>query len=392
MRDVVVVGVGMHPFGKFLDKSLKELARTAIWNALKDADMGPKDIQVAYIGNSLAGLITGQEGVRGQTVMRDSGFSGIPVINVENACASATTAFRGAWLEVASGNADVALAVGMEKMFLNDTSKSLQALIADSEVELAKMGIQFTAYYAISPEYNLKKYMKDYNVTQEHFAKVTVKNSQNGSLNPYAQHRKPLTVQDVVNSRMIAYPLTLYMCSSMGDGAAAAIVCTPEVARRFSSKPQVHVAACALRSGMFRRPDDTETPSSVSLVSRQAYEKAGIGPEDVDVAEVHDAMAPAELLIYEELGFCKKGEAKRLIDEGVTSLHGAKPVNPSGGLAAKGHPVGATGLAQISEIVWQLRGEAGPRQVANPKVGLTENVGGVVDGESAAFTTTILKR
>ncbi|MBI4307673.1 MAG: thiolase family protein [Chloroflexi bacterium] len=392
MRDVVVLGVGMHPFGKFLDKSLKDLARVAIWNAVKDAGVEPKDIQVAYVGNSLGGLITGQEGVRGQVVLRAAGFGGIPVINVENACASATTAFRGAWLEVASGNADIALAVGMEKMFLNDTSKSIQALIADSEIELAKMGIQFTAYYAISPEYNLKKYMRDYDVKPEHFAKVVVKNSHNGSLNPYAQHRKPLTVEDVLNSRMIAYPLTLYMCSSMGDGAAAAILCAADVARRFTSKPPVHVAACALRSGMFRRPDDTETPSSVALVARQAYEKAGIGPEDVNVTEVHDAMAPAELLIYEELGFCGKGEAKDLIDKGVTTLKGSKPVNPSGGLAAKGHPVGATGLAQISEIVWQLRGEAGPRQVANPKVGMTENVGGVVDGESAVFTATIFKR
>ena len=392
MREVAIIGVGMHPFGKFLDKGLRDLAQVAVWEAIKDANVPPKDIQVAYVGNSLAGLITGQEGVRGQVVMRHAGIGGIPVINVENACASASTAFRGAWMEVASGMADVAIALGVEKMFLDDTARSLKALTADAEIELAEMGMQFTALYAIAPEYNLKKYMQDYGVTREHFAKVVVKNSHNGSLNPYAQHRRPLSIEDVLTSRMIADPLTLYMCSSMGDGAAAAILCSKEVARRYTDKPLVEVAACALRSGMFRDPRESVTPSSVTLTATQAYEQAGVGPEDIDVAEVHDAMAPAELLIYEELGFCGEGEGARLIDEGRTTLAGDKPVNPSGGLAAKGHPVGATGLAQIAEIVWQLRGEADKRQAASPQVGLAQNVGGIVDGDSAAFCVTILKR
>ena len=388
MREVAVIGVGMTNFGKFLDRTLKDMGQEAIWKAIKDANVSPKDIQVVYVGNSLAGLITGQEGVRGQTVTREAGLGGIPVINVENACASASTAFRGASMEIAAGFCDVALALGVEKMFLEDTARSIAALAADSDIDLSRMGMQFTAFYAM----NLKRFMKKSAVTREHFAKVVVKNSYNGSLNPYAQHRKPLTMEEVLNSRMVADPLTLYMCSSMADGAAAAILCAKEIAHKYTSKPLVTVAACALRSGMFRYPNDTTSPETPELTARAAYEQAGIGPEDVNVAEVHDAMAPAELILYETLGFCKPGEAGRMIDEGRTALTGNIPVNPSGGLAAKGHPVGATGLAQVAEIVWQLRGEAGQRQVANPKVGLTENAGGRVEHDNAACCVTILKR
>ena len=388
MREVVVIGVGMHPFGKFLDKGLKELGREAVWRAIDDAGVSLRDIQVAYVSNALAGLITGQEGVRGEVVLRDAGFSGIPIINVENACASASTAFRGAWLEVASGMADVALALGVEKLYCEDTRQSIKALAADADLELGRLGFQFTAYYAME----LRRYMQRSGATPVHLAQVVVKNSYNGSLNPYAQHRRPLSVEEVLGSRPIADPLTLYMCSSMGDGAAAAILCAREVAHRFTSPPPVTVAACCLRSGMFRRPEEEEGPATATITARHAYEVAGVGPEDIDVAEVHDAMAPAELMIYEELGFCAPNEGPRLIEEGVTALGGRLPVNPSGGLAARGHPVGATGLAQIAEIVWQLRGQAGQRQVAGARVGLVHNVGGFVEWDNAACSITILKR
>jgi acetyl-CoA acyltransferase len=238
----------------------------------------------------------------------------------------------------------------------------------------------------------LRRWIEKYGATKEQFAKVVVKNSYNGSLNPYAQFRKPLTIEEVLNSRVIAEPLTQYMCSTMGDGAAAAIVCAKEVARKYTTKPLVDIAACELVSGTFTFPGEEHEEITKRAVKR-AYEKAGIGPKDVDVAEVHDGMAPAELKLYEELGFCEPGEAGRLIDEGRTSLTGTIPVNPSGGLAAKGHPVGATGLAQIAEIVWQLRGEAGPRQVTNnPRIGLTENAGGWSSDDNAACAVTILKR
>lgn len=388
MRKVVIIGVGMHPFGKFLEKSLQDLGRIAIWEAVEDAGIPARDIQVAYVGNSLGGLVTGQEGIRGQVIMRNAGFGGIPIINVENACASGTTALRGAWLEVASGTYDVALAVGVEKLFLPKTADSIKILATDSEIRLRDIGFQFTAYYAMK----LRAYMSKYGWTKEHFARVVEKNSYNGSLNPYAQHRTPLSIEQVLNSRLVAEPLHLYMCASMGDGAAAAVLCTEERARRYTGKPLIEVAACVLGSSSFKRPDEVKAPSAVTIAARKAYEQAGLGPSDINVAEVHDAMAPAELYRYEELAFCQEGEAVRLLDEGRTRITGDIPVNPSGGLVAKGHPVGATGLAQVAEIVWQLRGEAGARQVRNPRVGLIQNSGGVVEDDTAATSIAILKR
>ena len=387
MRKVVIIGVGMHPCGKFLDKSLKDLGQVAIWDAINDAGIDAKKIEVAYMSNCVAGLITGEENVRGQRVLRASGISRIPVINVENACASGSTAIRGAYLEVASGMHDIALAAGVEKMFCGNTTREVKAVSANADLELLATGVQFTALYAIS----VRDYMRKYGATPEHFAKVVVKNSYNGSLNPYAQHRKPLTIDQILNSRMIADPLTLYMCCSIGDGAAAAILCTEEVARRYTSKPLVEIAACELGSGRFKT-GYLEGPDLTELVAQDAFRAAGVTPQDIDVAEVHDAMAPAELLLYEELGFCQKGEAIRMIDEGRTKIGGDIPVNPSGGLAAKGHPIGATGVAQVAEIVWQLRGEAGLRQVASPKIGLVQNRGGFIDGDDAAAAVIILKR
>jgi acetyl-CoA acetyltransferase len=391
MRDVVIIGVGAHPTGRFTGKPLKELAHTAIAAALKDAGVTPREVQAAHVGNSLGGLLTGQEGIRGEVVLQHSGIVGIPVVNVENACASATTALRGAWLEVASGEADLALAVGVEKMFVGDTARTIAALAADSELELSEMGMQFTSSYAIHPKINLKGKMKEYGWTAEDLAKPAVKNSFNGSLNPLAQHRKALSIADVVNSRMVVDPLTLYMCAAISDGAAAAVVCSAERAAKLG-KRGVHIAACVLRSGVYRFPGD-ERPDSAEVVVREAYEKAGIGPEDLDVVELHDAMAPAELMLYQRLGLCGPGEGPRLIDEGVTTLTGRVPVNPSGGLCSRGHPVGATGLLQIAELVWQLRGEAGERQIRRkPKVALAQNQGGLTLGQdSAIYAATILK-
>jgi acetyl-CoA acyltransferase len=385
MRDVVIIGVGMTRFAKWLERSLGDLGQEAVWNAVEDANVPPKDIQIAYVANAMAIQLTETKGTIGQHVLAQAGFFGIPIINVENACSSGSTALRSACLEVASGNYDVALALGVEKLFCDDTAKS--ALAMASGTPYAKFGFMFPALYAME----LKNWMEKFNVTQTHFAKVASKNSRNGSLNPNAQFQKALSVEDVLNSRVIAYPLTLYMCSTMGDGAAAAIVCTREKARQYTSKPLIQVAACELVSGTVTLPDQ----SHVNLEKRAAataFAKAGIGPEDINVAEVHDGMAPAEMLIYEKLGLCKEGEATRLVDEGLTEITGPIPVNPSGGLAAKGHPVAATGLAQVAEIVWQLRGEAGPRQTNNPRVGLTENAGGWVIDDNAACAVTILKR
>ena len=392
MREVAIIGVGAHPTGRFLEKPLKELAYPAIWNALDDAGVTAADVNVAYFGNSLAGLLTGQEGIRGQVVLQHAGITGIPIINVENACASAMTALRGAWLEIASGAADVALAVGAEKMNIGDSARTIGALSADSELDLSEMGMQFTATYAIHPKINVKARMQEYGWTAADLAKPAVKNSYNGSLNPLAQHRRPLTIEEIVQSRLIADPLTLLMCSSISDGAAAALLCAADLAPRFTSHTPIKIASCVLQSGVYRLPDD-ERPDSATASAFAAYEKAGIGPDDLDTIELHDAMAPAELMLYERLGLCAPGEGPRLIDEHVTTLDGRMPVNPSGGLCSRGHPVGATGLLQICELIWQMRGQAGPRQIEpRPKVTLAQNQGGLLLGQdSAAYGVTILK-
>ena len=386
MRQVSIIGVGMTRFGKFLERSLQDLGREAVWNAIEDANVPVKDIELAYVGNGLGPQLTELKGTIGQHVLTSAGIFGVPVVNVENACSSGSTALRGAYLEVASGSCDVALALGVEKLFCGDAARSAAAMAQGTT--FAKFGFMFVALYAMQ----LRRWVEKYGVTKEQFAKVVVKNTYNGSLNPYAQFRKPMTIEEVLNSRVIAEPLTQYMCSTMGDGAAAAIVCAREIASRYTSKPPIHIAACELVSGTFTFPDEEHEPIT-KRAAKRAFKKAGIGPEDVNVAEVHDGMAPAELLLYEELGFCKEGEAGRMIDEGQTTLKGRIPVNPSGGLAAKGHPVAATGLAQVAEIVWQLRGETGQRQVSNnPRIGLTENAGGWAMDDNAACAVTILKR
>jgi acetyl-CoA acetyltransferase len=391
VRPVSIIGVGAHPTGRFADKPLKAIAYPAIWGALEDAGVAPGDVQAAYVGNSLGGLLTGQEGVRGQVVLQYSGITGIPIVNVENACASAMTALRGAWLEVASGAADVALAVGVEKMNIGDSARTIGALSALSELELSEMGMQFTTSYAIHPKINLKAKMRDYGWTIRDFAKPAVKNSYNGSLNPLAQHRRPLSIEEVVQSRVIADPLTLLMCSSISDGAAAAVLCASDHAARFTSKKPIRIASCILRSGEYRLADDAR-PDSATTTALAAYEQAGIGPDDLQAIELHDAMAPAELMLYERLGLCDPGDGPRLIDDCITTLGGRLPVNPSGGLCSRGHPVGATGLLQICELVWQMRGEAGPRQIEpRPKVTMAQNQGGLLLGQdSAVYATAVL--
>jgi acetyl-CoA acyltransferase len=391
MREVAIIGVGAHPTGRFIEKPLKAIAYPAIWDALNDAGVTPADLDAAYVGNSLAGLLTGQEGVRGQVVLQYSGITGIPIVNVENACASAMTALRGAWLEVASGAADVALAVGVEKMNVGDSARTIGALSAVSELDLSEMGMQFTTSYAIHPKINLKARMQEYGWTIADFAKPAVKNSFNGSLNPLAQHRRPLTLEEVVQSRIVVDPLTLLMCSSISDGAAAAVICSMDVAARLTNKTPIRIASCVLRSGEYRLAQD-DRPDSATTTAFAAYEQAGIGPHDLDAIELHDAMAPAELMLYERLGLCAPGEGPKLIDDRVTTLDGRLPVNPSGGLCSRGHPVGATGLLQICELVWQMRGEAGPRQIKPwPKVTMAQNQGGLLLGQdSAVYGATIL--
>jgi acetyl-CoA acetyltransferase len=395
----------MTRFGKFLERSMKDLAREAVEDALTSAGAERSAIEAAVVGNAMAGLITGQECIRGQVVLREMGIGGIPVVNTENACASSATAFHLAWLYVASGLYDTVLALGMEKLYHQDKGRSFQAIGSAVDVELmqqivAAMQAQGGTEKAAGPGEPGKSrsmfmdfyaqfaraHMQRYGTTKEQFARIAVKNHYNGSLNPHAQYQHACTLDEVLESPLVAEPLTRLMCSPIGDGAAAVVVTAADRAARHTAKP-VHVRASVLVSGQDPTPD---APGITTRAARKAYEMAGIGPADIDVAEVHDASAPAELVIYEELEFCKPGDGGKLIDEGVTTLTGRLPVNPSGGLLAKGHPVGATGVAQICEVFWQLRGEAGQRQVRAPKVGLTENGGGMVRNEAAALSVHIL--
>ncbi len=400
----------MTRFGKYLDRGLKELGREAVDAALQSAGMDKSDLEVAVVGNAAAGLVTGQECVRGQVVLREMGIEAIPIVNTENACASSSTAFHLAWLYVASGMYDVALALGVEKLYHEDKQRSFAAIGAAVDVELMRdimaRAAQEARARAAKPEGGgaaegagksrsmfmdlyaalARNHMQRYGTTKEQFAKVAVKNHYHGSLNPHAQYRERYSLEEILASPLVAEPLTRLMCSPIGDGAAAAVLCAEEKARLHTSKP-IFVQASALGSGQDHGPGE---PGISERVAQKAYEMAGIGPRDLDVAEVHDASAPAEIVLYEELGFCGTGEGGPLIDSGFTELTGKLPVNTSGGLLSKGHPIGATGVAQIYEIFAQLRGEADERQVKGAKVGLCENGGGMVRGEAAAVAVHIL--
>jgi len=397
MREVIVAGVGIHAFGKHLDKSIKQLGLVAIKAALDDAGVTSRNIQIAFFGNAYGGLITGQESVRGQTVFLYSGISEIPVLNVENACASGSSAFREAWLSIASGQYDIALALGAEKLYCNNTPKTVAAIATSSDIDIvADTGWSFPVWYALKA----RSYMQQYGATQADFARVVVKNTKNGLNNPYAQFHKAMTADEVLNSREISYPLTLFMCSAIGDGAAAAVLCSHEVAEKYARKPFIKVAASQLASAAFRNDPNSQSIKTTAgyRAAIRAYNEAGIGPDDLDTVEVHDAFAPAELTAYEEVALCEEGEGIRMIREGKTEIGGKIPVNTSGGLSSKGHPVGATGLAQIAEVVWQLRGTAGKRQVrghnqkVGPVYGLTHNGGGTLEDDAAAMCIHILKR
>src|SRR5712691_1288675 len=396
MQKVRVVGAGMTRFGKYLDRGMRDLAEEAVRNALQDAGLDIQEIRAAYVSNSVAGLITGQEAVRGQVMLRHTGLMGIPIVNVENACASASTAFHLAWMAVASGMYDCVLALGVEKLSDPDKAKSLRAFNSAVDVsELAEIEKRLGRSSGGTSDRSLfmDLYLSILNsgasdsqgvvegITREQMALVSVKNHYHGSLNPYAQYREEVTLEQVLQSRQVVGPLTVLMCSPLGDGAAAVLIASEEFARsKGLTGPRVD--ASVLVSG---RGDDRSMVPSTRRAATKAYEMAGIGPGDVDLAEVHDAVAPAEIGIYEDLGFCAPGDGPKLIEDRVTWLGGKLPVNTSGGLLARGHPIGATGLGQIVEVVWQLQGRAGKRQVENCKVGLMQNGGRHIGFDAAAM-------
>ena len=380
-RPVYINGLGFHPFGRFPDQSLKSLAATAALNALDDAGIGVLGIDAALCANAYSGLLNGQESIRGETWLRGIGLGAIPVMNVENACASGSTAVHLACLGIASGNYDTVLVVGAEKMFVNDTGRTLAALAnsADTEV-MGNIGMQFSAVDAI----RVREMMAQEDVGAEAFEWITMKNHDHAVSNPIAQYRKPISMAQVRASRMIADPIRLLMCSAISDGAAALVI---------SSRPGrsgVRVRASALTSSPWRLvPGALPGPT---LAADKAYAQAGIGPSDLDLAEVHDAVSPAELMHYRELRFCAEGEVARFVAERASALGGRLPVNTSGGLNSRGHPVGATGVAQLLELTLQLRGDAGARQVLGARLALAHNSGGWIGEDPAVSAVHILER
>jgi acetyl-CoA acetyltransferase len=404
-----VAGVGMTRFGKQMDKTLKGLAGEAIRLALADAGMDRSALQAAWMGNAAAGVVTGQEMIRGQVALRDMGIGRIPVVNVENACASSSTAFQQACAMVTAGLYDVVLACGSEKLFHEDKARSFGAFTSAVDVEdpdgalnvvkrmaaeigepfdVAGAGVNRSIFMDI---YSLmaRKHMQKYGSTKEHFAMVAAKNSFHGSMNPRAQFQELLSVADVLAARTIIEPLTLPMCSPIGDGAAAVIVVSERKARELGLRNKVRVAASALVSGW----DFTQPGESVgALAAQQAYAAAGVGPGDLSCVELHDASAPSELVAYEYLGLCRPGESTSLISTNATRLGGRIPVNTSGGLLRKGHPVGATGCAQIVELTEQLQGRSGKRQVEGARIALAHNGGGAIGTDAAATVVTILQK
>lgn len=411
MRDVFVVGIGMNRFGKYPDATVKGMAAEVVAKVLKDAGVGREDIEAAYFSNSFWGMYTEQHSIRGQVALRPLGIEGIPVINTENACAGASTAFYLACLAVASGMNDAVLALGVEKLTHRDKAFAFRAYTSALDIENAADHIQgllnmvkettvdipggqtppgqgrsiFMDIYAAS----CRLHMSRHGTTQRQLAVIAAKNHYHGSLNPMAQIQKNMTVEEILAEPLVSFPLTRAMCSPVGDGAAAAILCSRSFLQKLAGARPVKVRACVLGSGMDNPAEGDEIGARLS---RQAYNLAGVGPGDIDMAEVHDATAFGELLQTEALGFCPRGEGGPLAESGATRLGGRIPVNTSGGLESRGHPIGASGLGMIHEIVLQLRGEAGPRQVEGARLGLLENGGGNLGIEEAAMTIGVFEK
>ncbi len=370
MRDVYVIGVGMTRFGELWESSLRDLFVEAALAALDDS--GTDRLGSMYVGCMSSGLFVGQEHI-GPMLADYLGRTPIPATRVETACASGGAAILHACLEVAAGMSEVVLAGGVEKMTDGADVTSALATAADQEYEVYH-GVTFLGLYALMA----RAHMHRYGTTREQLARVAVKNHQHGALNPKAQYPFEITVEQVLNSSRVADPLRLLDCSPVTDGAAAVILASEEAARQAGNHPLVRVAASTQATdtiALHNRADITRL-DAVEQAAKEAYRQAGITPEQVDVSEVHNCFTIAELCVMEALGYTEPGQSGPLVEAGETEIGGRMPINPSGGLKAKGHPVGASGAAQIVELVHQLRGEADRRQVENARIGLAQSMGG----------------
>jgi acetyl-CoA acetyltransferase len=372
-REVVIAGVGLHPFGRFPERTAEDLARSAVLEAFKDAAIGYRHIQAAYFGH-----VYYQGMSLGESVLREFGLTGIPIFNIENACSSSSTAFELAFWAVAMGIYDVVLTFGAEKVPRGPVSITAE----DSPQRLLGTD-HMMASYAL----RARRYMEEFGAPVEAFAHVAEKAHRNAAHNPYAQYQRVFTLQEILNSRMVAEPLTLYQCCPTSDGAAAAVICAKEVASKYSFEPKRLVSI----AGLGIKTSDYEDRKGEHLItvrtSKEAYEMAGVGPEDVDVVQVHDAATNAGIFQLEGLGLVERGKGWVLELEGQTEIGGKVPTNTDGGLQAMGHPLGATGIRMLHELVTQLRGEAGMRQVKGPRIGIAEN-----SGAGEVCTVIILKK
>ena len=387
MTDVAVIGVGQTRYGMFPERTLKDLFHEAARDALADAEKGldPKDVDEAFVGT----LSTGgaQLGNFAPLMMEAAGMIGAAARHVENACASSGFAMRDAVAAIASGRARIAVAAGIEKMSDLPRERNRLWLGISGDVEWERLaGTNFAGIYAMMA----RRHMHEYGTTKQQISLAAVKNRNNAVKNPKAQFRSPLTIEQAMKAPNLAAPLAISDACGITDGASVVILCRADIARDFTDAP-VMVAGTGAASdyvAVHDRPSMTRLEAA-SRAAEQAYRMAGIGPDDIDFAEVHDCFAIAELLAYEDLGFCQRGGAGRLVEDGVTQLGGAKPVNASGGLIGKGHPIGATGTGQIYEVVNQLRGRAkdAERQIRDARYGLTHNVG----GSGASVAVHVLK-
>ena len=387
MKGVAVAGIGMTQFGKQTGRGLRSMALAAIEEAIADSGIASDRIERIYFGNAIAGIVTQQEMIRGQVALRHQPLAKVPLFNIENACASGGSAFSLACEAVASGAVEVALAVGAEQMTHADRSRPFNALRGSTDIEdigesepgqISANSLLMDYYAAVA-----QRYLDEYGAEPADFARVAVKNRRNAAMNPLAHLRTPQSLEDVLSSRMIVAPLSLPMCSPVTDGGAALLVCSEKLAASLD-QPVVRVRASSVASGAGGKPVDD--------AAAKAYGAAGMGAHDFDVIELHDAAAPAELMQYHEIGLCGEGDGFKLIREGATDLGGRIPVNTSGGLLSRGHPLGATGVAQIVELVHQLRGTAGARQVEGARRALAVNGGGWLDGAYALAIATVLER
>jgi len=412
MSPIYIAGIAMTVFGRHIERSLEDLAAEALQGALKDAGCQISDLGIAFYAGMTNGPLQGQVAIPGQVVFSKIGVDSIPIFNIENACASGSSAVHLAVQSLRAGAADVALALGAEKMNIADKARAFSVFEGGWDVSRAEENYQtlltmgegievppgtesdkpysrFMSIYAAL----CRHHMKTYGTTQRQIAAVSAKNHQHSVHNPYSQFRKPFSIEEILAAPPITYPITLPMCAPLSDGAAAAIVCTEEGLRRIGADRSrcIKVAASVIRSFSKRRLDQPELNIG-RLAANQAYEMAGLGPEDMHVAEVHDASAMGEIIQSENLGLAAPGQGGPCAERGDFTLGGRIPINTSGGLESKGHPLGATGIGQLYELVTQLRGVAGQRQVQGARHAIQENGGGLQGIEEAALAVHILSK